>query len=141
MSDDADRLARHRAERRAAFAEHHAALERTRAADQRQAQALIDGFVSALRARGVDPVPLRARVGGRARYRTGLMGWPLRADGSLAVDVDGRFYSLDVSAGPLAYLTGVRPDPLPPPLRVGVGARDGESFALTELIDRRLRET
>lgn len=130
-----------RDERRAAFAEHHAALERRRAADTARAQSLLDDFVATLRARGVPPVPLRARVNGRSAYRTGLSGWYLRANRSLAVDTDGRFYVLDTAPSLAGRVRGVRLEPSPPPLHVGVGARDGESMPLADLLERRLSAT
>lgn len=128
-------------ERRDAIALQHAALERRRAADTARARSLLDDFVTTLRARGVPPVPLRARVNGRSAYRTGLSGWYLRANGSLAVDTDGRFYVLDTSPSFVGRLRGVRLEPSPPPLHVGVGARDGESMPLAELLERRLGAT
>jgi len=56
--------------------------------------------------------------------------------------VEARFYILDVpSSIPerlLGLLLGVRVHPSPPPLQVGVGARDGESMPLADLLARRL---
>lgn len=129
-----------RDERRAAFIEHQAALERRRAADTARAQELLNDFVATLHDRGVPPVPLRARVNGRSVYRTGLTGWYLRANRSLAVDTDARFYILDTPASVLGRIRGVDIAPSPPPLQVGVGARDGESMALADLLEKRLQE-
>lgn len=90
---------------------------------------------------GIPPQRLRARVPDRrATYRTRLTGWYLRRNGSLAVDVDGNFYHLDVPPRLSSHLFGVRIAPSDPPLRVGVGARDGESMPLAQLLQLRLRE-
>jgi hypothetical protein len=84
---------------------------------------------------------LRARVPGRRiSYRTGLVGWYLRRDRSLGVDRSGAFYHLDAPMRISSLLLGVRLTPTDPPLRVGVGARDGESLPLRELLRLRLEE-
>jgi hypothetical protein len=126
-------------QRRAAFEAHTAALDRQRAAETARARTLLAGFVQEMTDRGVPPTRLRARVPGcRARYRTGLTGWYLRRDGSLAVGVDGEFYLLETPPRLWARLAGVRVRPTDPPLRVGVGARDGESMPLEQLLRRRV---
>lgn len=140
MSNDRPDPQAWREERRAAFIEHQAALDRRRAAESTQAQGLLDEFIGTLRDRGVEPVDLRARVNGRSAYRTGLSGWYLRANRALAVDTDGRFFILDTAPTPLGRLRGVALSPAPPPLQVGVGARDGESMSLSELLALRLNE-
>ncbi|NAZ86272.1 hypothetical protein [Kineococcus indalonis] len=122
-----------------AAAAHVAAAERARAAETERARRLLEGFVAEVRRRGVPPVPLRARVrGGRAR--TGLRGWYLRRDESLAVAEDGAFHVLTLAGGLRERLLGVHPPPADPPLQVGRGARDGESVELAELLRRRLEE-
>lgn len=127
------------AHRRAAVAAHAAALRRERAAETAEARRLIADFVRQLTARQVPPVRLRARVPDRrTTYRTGLTGWYLRRDGSLAVGADGGFYRLDTAPSLRSRLTGVRPAPADPPLRIGVGARDGESMPLARLLERAL---
>jgi len=126
-------------QRRAAVTAHGAALDRQRAAETAQARTLLAGFVRDMTDRGIPPVRLRARVpGSRARYRTGLTGWYLRRDGSLAVSVAGEFYLLETPRSLWARLAGVRVPPTDPPLRVGVGARDGESTPLDLLLRRRV---
>ena len=118
-----------------------AALERRRAADTQRARGLLAGFIRERTEQGIQPRPLRAPVVGSATsYRTGLTGWYLRRNRSLAVDVDGNFYVLGTPASPKARLFGVRMTPSDPPLIVGLGARDGESIALDELLRLRLRE-
>ncbi len=111
--------------------------ERSRAAETERARELLRALVSELRHRGEAPAPLRARAGS-ARYRTDVVGWYLRADGSLGVGEQGEYYVLDVAPSVRARFRGVHLDPAEPPLQVGRGARDGESVELAELVRRRL---
>ncbi|MDX2969594.1 hypothetical protein [Kribbella solani] len=128
-----------REERRQAATEHAAALERKKAAETARARELLRDFIAALKERGVAPEPLRAQViGSNASYRTELVGWYLRRNRSLAVDVDGNFYILGVPASLKARVTGARVEASDPPLVVGQGARDGESMPLAELLQLRL---
>lgn len=125
--------------RRDAAAEQVARLDRVRAAETEQAKVLLAGFVRDARERGLPTVPLRARAtNGRAVYRTGLTGWYLKRNGSLAVDEDGRFYVLSAPPSLAARLRGADVPPSDPPLVVGVGGRDGESMPLVELLALRL---
>jgi hypothetical protein len=127
------------ARRRDAAAEQVARLDRVRAGETEQAQALLAGFVRDARARGLPTVPLKARAtNGRAVYRTGLTGWYLKRNGSLAVDEEARFYVLSAPASLVSRLRGARVPPSDPPLVVGVGGRDGESMPLAELLALRL---
>lgn len=133
MSDGSSWIER----RRAAVTAHAAALDRERAAETAEARRLIAGFVRQMTDRRVPPVRLRARVPDRrTTYRTGLTGWYLRRDGSLAVSTDGDFYRLETARSLRSRLTGVRLSPADPPLRIGVGARDGESMPLARLLDQ-----
>jgi hypothetical protein len=135
-----DDLSAWRANRREAAAEHAAAFERRKAAETEQARRLLLEFVDAARARGLATVPLEARArSGRATYRTGLSGWYLKRNRSLAVDTAGDFYVLSAPASLRARLTGVTLAPSDPPLVVGAGGRDGESFPLDELLAQRLQ--
>ncbi|WP_432510539.1 hypothetical protein [Kineococcus sp. SYSU DK001] len=113
--------------------------ERVRAAETAQAQDLLRGFVAELHRRGREPGPLRARAGS-VRCRTDVVGWYLRANGSLGVDPAGRYYVLDVAPVLLGRFRRVHLEPVEPPLQVGRGARDGESVELAELLRRRLTE-
>ena len=137
MSEDA---ARHRAEA-AERAAYHAAANRRRAEEEAaKAQVLIDRFVLRAREAGLPTEELTARPwSGRGRYRTGVVGWFLRRNGSVGVDTDGRFYVLVVPSVPLGRWRTVPVDPAPPPLVVGKGAGDGEVFDLGELLEMRLR--
>ncbi|WP_344234700.1 hypothetical protein [Kribbella hippodromi] len=128
-----------REERRQAAAEHAAALERKKAGETARARELLRDFIATLKERGVEPEPLRAQViGSNASYRTELVGWYLRRNRSLAVDVDGNFYILGVPASLKARVAGARVEASDPPLVVGQGARDGESMPLAELLQLRL---
>jgi hypothetical protein len=122
-----------------AVARHAAEQERRRAAEVRQARQLVAEFARAARERGLRPAELTARAyNGRTRYRTGLRGWYVRADRSLAVGTDGEWYVLSVPASFRARLTGVKLQPQEPRLVVGEGGRDGESMPLQALLQRRL---
>lgn len=119
------------------------ALERARiraeAAEAERATLVVAEFLAKVRELGLPAEPLRASAySGSATYRTGLRGWYLQPQGSLAIGEDGGFYVLISPAGLGARLRGVRIAPSPPPLAVGRGARDGESMSLKELLDRRL---
>ena len=74
----------------------------------------------------------------RGRYRTGIVGWYLLRDRSVGVGTDGRYYVLLVPSVPLGRWRTVSVGPTPPPLQVGKGARDGESAALDEVLEKRL---
>lgn len=130
-----------RERRREASAVQAAALERRQAAETEQARAQLAEFVRKMKAKGIEPGPLRAPVvGSGASYRTGVTGWYLRRNRSLGVDTDGNFYILGVPGSLKARLLGVRISPSDPPLTVGLGARDGESLPLEKLLRLRLEE-
>lgn len=130
-----------REKRREASAAHAAALEQRKAAETAQARALLTDFVRQLQARGVEPEPLRAPVtGSSTSYRTDLTGWYLRRNHSLAVDTDANFYILGTAPSVKSRVLGVRILPSDPPLTVGLGARDGESMPLRQLLALRLEE-
>jgi hypothetical protein len=125
--------------RREAFAVHAAAFDRQRAAETAQARELLARFVREMVERSVPRVHLRARIpDSRRTYRTNLTGWYLRRNRSLAVSVEGDLYLLDTSRRLRAWLLGVLIQPIDPPLRVGVGARDGESVLLERLLRQRV---
>lgn len=127
--------------RREASAAHAAALEQRKAAETAQARALLADFVQELKTRGVAPEPLRATVAGSGTsYRTNITGWYLRRNRSLGVDPDGNFYILATPTSVKSRLAGVRLVPSDPPLTVGLGARDGESMPLRQLLAMRLEE-
>jgi hypothetical protein len=127
------------ARRRRAIDVHAAALRARAGTEAAEAGRLVADFARQATERGLPPVPLAARAfNGRSRYRTGLRGWYLKPDRSLAVGTDGAFYILSVPASLRARLTGTTPAPATPPLNVGEGARDGESIPLADLLALRL---
>lgn len=137
--DEADRWREQRSE---AASGHAAALERRQAAESVQARGLIADFVREATARGIPPVPLRARsYDGRHRYRTSLSGWYLRRNETVAVATDGEFYTLTVPSSLRSLVAGASPEPSDPPLVLGKGGRDGESIDLTEALSRALGDT
>lgn len=122
-----------------AIAGRAAALDRQHEMETAKARAQLADFVATMRARGVPPVQLRARVPGRrVTYRTGQAGWYLRQNRSLAVGTGGEFLILDVPASVKSRMFGAAVVPSDPPLVVGRGARDGESIELAELLHRAL---
>jgi len=125
--------------RRQAIAGHAAALEAGRAAEAREAAALLDDFVRRATERGLPPHPLTARTfDGRATYRTHVRGWYLKSNRSVAVGEDGEYYVLTVPASLRARFTGADLSPSMPRLIVGAGGGDGETVPLAQLLDRRL---
>jgi hypothetical protein len=125
--------------RRHAVTVHAEAQERRRAAEISQARVLVADFVRRARERDLPTEPLVARsYTGHGRYRTGLRGWYLKADRSMAIAEDGGFYLLAVPASLRARLTGVTLREDDPPLVVGRGGRDGESIPLATLLERLL---
>jgi len=135
-SDEAERHRAAQAERAA----YHAAANRRRSEEEAaKAQAMIDRFVERAKDAGLPTEELTARPwSGRGRYRTGVTGWFLRRNGSVGVDTDGRFYVLNVAPVPLGRWRRMSIEPSPPPLIVGKGGGDGETFALDELLEMRL---
>ncbi len=131
-----------RAQRGAAALAHQRALDERTRRETEQARALIAQFLIDVRSRGVAPVPLHARgYDGRGRYRTGLEGWYLRRNETVALGTDGNFYTLQVDGGLLALVKGAHPEPKDPPLVLGKGGKDGESIDLAEALARVLGDS
>ncbi|QNN82139.1 hypothetical protein H3H54_13380 [Brachybacterium sp. Z12] len=117
------------------------ALHAARLEEHGKATAMIREAVERFRAAGVAPVALRARpFQGGGTLRTGLEGWYLKQDRSLAVDAEGHYYVMRVDGGLRARLRGAAPEPGWAPLVVGRGARDGDTFRLEELLEMRLHD-
>ncbi len=126
-------------QRRQAVAGHAAALDAARTAEAAEAGALLADFVRRAGELGLRPRPLTARaLNGRATYRTGLLGWYLKSNRSVAVGADGRYHVLAVPASFGARLRGATVEPAQPRLVIGAGGGDGESVPLRELLERRL---
>jgi hypothetical protein len=124
-----------RAEEAARRAELAASQER---AESRQAQTLIDRFVTDAKARGIAPQPLRATLYTGQSVKTDKVGWYLRKNQSLAIGENGSYYVLTVPGGLRERFSGVKLKASPPPLIVGKGGRDGESGDLAEFLRWRL---
>jgi hypothetical protein len=124
----------------AAQADYHAkALQRRREQEAAEAQLLIDRFVARATAANLPTEELMARPwSGSGRYRTGLVGWYLRQNQSIAVDTNGAFYRLVVAPQRFGRWRTVTVEPTPPPLDPGQGARDGEAGSLESLLELRL---
>ncbi len=136
MAEDAAQRRAEQAER----AEYHVAAQRRRGEQESaKAQVLIDRFVERALHAGLPTEELTARPwSGGGRYRTGVVGWYLRANRSVGVGRDGGFYVLVVPPVRFGRWRTVRVDPSPPPLVVGKGAGDGEVFDLDVLLEKRL---
>ena len=136
MKDDAAERRAQRAERAASHVE---AQRRRDEQESVKAQVLIDRFVERATEAGLPTEELTARPwSGNGRYRTGVVGWYVKRDHSLAVSRDGGYYVLLVPPVRFGRWRTVEVDPTPPPLEVGKGARDGESITLERLLDLRL---
>ncbi|WNM26624.1 hypothetical protein RN607_10485 [Demequina capsici] len=118
------------------------ALDRARAEEASRARELLAQFLADARAAGLMPSPLVARgYDGRGGYRTGVEGWYLKKDRSVAVGTDGEFYVLSVQGGLVARLRGATLSPSDPPLELGRGGRDGESIPLSVALSRVLERS
>lgn len=127
------------AQRRDAAAANAERAERIRAADVAAARELVAAFVRDARESGLGVQELLVRAGeGPSTYRCGLVGWYLRRDGSLGLTEDGEMYVLTAPKSLRAMFSGVRLDPVEPRTQAGIGARDGESIALSSLLAMRL---
>jgi hypothetical protein len=125
--------------RRQAIAGHAAALDAGRAAEAREAAALLDDFVRRAAERGLPPHPLTARTfDGRTTYRTHVRGWYLKSNRSVAVGEDGEYYVMTVPASLRARFAGAELSPSMPRLIVGAGGGDGETVPLAQLLEQRL---
>jgi hypothetical protein len=136
---DDERAAEWQEQRRQAVAGHAAALEAGRAAEAREAGALIDDFVRRAAEQGLAPHTLMARTfDGRATYKTHVRGWYLKSNRSVGVGDDGEYYVLSVPASLRARFTGADLTPSRPRLIVGAGGGDGETVPLAQLLEKRL---
>jgi hypothetical protein len=135
MDDDP----RWREQRRQAARDQAAAIGRRKNEETSRARGLVADFVREATARGLRTTELRARgYDGRSSYRTGLVGWYLPRDRTIAAGTDGECYLLVVPDSLRARLVGVTLAPYDVPLQIGRGARDGESIDLPALLQLRL---
>ncbi len=114
-------------------------LDAQQAAESARASDFLRQFVRSAAESGLAPEPLMARgYGGKGSAKTPLSGWYLKADKSLAVDTDGNFYILTTDLSLLDRVRGVAPNPVPAPLVLSKGGRDGEQMDLTAKLDELL---
>jgi hypothetical protein len=126
-------------QRRRAIAGHAAAQDADRAAEAREAGALLADFVRHAAERGLPPQPLSARTfDGRSTYRTRVKGWYLKSNRSVAVGEDAGYYVLSVPSSLQSRFRGASVEPSVPRLIVGAGGGDGETVPLARLLDQRL---
>jgi hypothetical protein len=112
---------------------------RLRADEVARARVLVAGVVAEAVRRNLATASLQVRAGDTSvTYRTALVGWYLRRDGSLGIADDGEMYSLVAPRSLRARISGVTLSPTEPRLQAGIGARDGESVALATLLALRL---
>ncbi|WP_353083088.1 hypothetical protein [Tessaracoccus lapidicaptus] len=103
-------------------------------AEAAQAKVLIDEFIAEARARGIEPRPLKATLLSGHVVKTDKVGWYLRNNHSVAIDVDGNYYTMTVPGGLMERVRGVKLEPTLAPLVIGRGGRDGETGDLKEFL-------
>lgn len=109
------------------------------AAEANQAKEYLRRFVVAAQQSGLAEEQLFVKgYGGKGQAKTALRGWYLKADRSMAVDVDGNFYLLIAELTLIDRLRGVTLSPSDPPLILGAGGRDGESIDLVDALKKLL---
>jgi hypothetical protein len=121
-------------ERQKAAKIRHELTEGHARAEAARAKVLIDEFIVAARAQGLEPRPLQARTLGGHPVKTDKVGWYLRTNHSVGIDTDGNYYSLTVPGGWMERLRGVKLEPTLAPLVIGRGGRDGETGDLKEFL-------
>lgn len=124
--------------RREAAAERARLLHEKQEAEHRRAERIVRLFIRVARAEGLAPVPLRVQGYGGGSARTPLRGWYLRADKTVAIDVEGGFYVLSQPLGLKERLRGTTPPSEPVPMTIGEGGRDGDVLPLRSALDRLL---
>ena len=136
-----DRAAVWRADRAAAAKVHQDALDHARNSEAEQASELLKDFVKRARAQGIAAVRLHALpYSGAGRYKSNVIGWYLRRDGSIAVDQSGHYYIMKVPRSFGAHFRSVSIPPSQPSLTIGKGGRDGDTIELKTLLELRLAQ-
>ena len=106
--------------------------------ESQRAQQMIDEFIAQAESAGPSPVTLDARtVNGRV-VKTGVTGWYLRRDHTVAIGTDGGYYILTAVDAPTLPWRPAKVTPTEPPLVVGRGGKDGESGDLKDFLARAL---
>ena len=127
-------MAEELSERQKAAKIRHELTEGHARAEAARAKMLIDEFIVAARAQGLEPRPLQARTLGGHPVKTDKVGWYLRTNHSVGIDTDGNYYSLVVPAGFMARFRGVQLVPTLATMQIGKGGRDGETGDLREFL-------
>lgn len=125
-------------QRRRAAAERARMLAERQRAENERAAGIIELFLEVARAENLENEPLIIQGYGGGTARTKLRGWYLRADRTVAIDTEGRFYVLSQRLSFKERLLGAAPTPEPPPLTIGEGGRDGDIVPLRFALDRLL---
>lgn len=125
-------------QRRDAAVERARLLQGRQDAEHARAARIVSLFLRVARAEGLETQPLRVRGYSGGTARTSLRGWYLRADESVALDDEGRFYVLRQSLGLRERLVGASPVAEPVPMTIGEGGRDGDVVPLRFALDRLL---
>ncbi len=126
-------------QRREAAAEHAERLRRREAAENAQAQQILDDFAAAALRAGLPAETLRITgYGGKGRATSDVTGWYVRQDRSMGVGTDGKLYILTAPLGLMDRWRRVHLEPIPPPLVLGAGGRDGDSIDLADALERLL---
>ena len=126
------------ASRRRAAAQRARMLQERQDAEHARAARIIGLFLQVARDEGLEPVALRVRGYSGGSARTPLRGWYLRADETVGIDTQGRYYVLSMPLSLAQRLRGVRPESQPVPMTIGEGGRDGDIVPLRFALNRLL---
>ncbi|SPT53425.1 Uncharacterised protein [Actinomyces bovis] len=126
------------AQRREAAVERARMLRARQDAEHARAERIARAFITVALREGLPPAPLLARGYKGGTAGTGLRGWYLRSDQTVALGADGAFYVLTMPLGWRERIAGVKPTPARVPLTVGEGGRDGDVVPLLDALERLL---
>ena len=101
-------MAEELSERQKAAKIRHELTEGHARAEAARAKVLIDEFIIAARAQGLEPRPLQAKTLSGHVVKTDKVGWYLRTNHSVGIDTEGNYYSLTVPGGWMERLRGVK---------------------------------
>ncbi|WP_067778574.1 hypothetical protein [Actinomyces vulturis] len=124
--------------RRQAASERARLMQQARHAEEAKAARVVKCFLEQARIEGLEPVDLVMRGYSGGKARTGLKGWYLRSDETVALGVDGMFYVLRDQLGWKERFFGATPLAEPVPMTIGEGGRDGDIVPLRFALNRLL---
>lgn len=133
-----DSVSNRAASRRRAATQRARMLQERQDAEHARAARIVGLFLEVAREEGLQDVPLRVRGYAGGSARTPLRGWYLRADETVGIDTQGRYYVLSMPLSLAQRLRGVRPESQPVPMTIGEGGRDGDIVPLRFALDRLL---